>query len=120
MGGGRKDASHCGLATTELLEVMMRKISIPLILFLLLAVCVAQSSRTVTVAGCIESVNGEFHLLTSSRTYILKGHHDKVFGYNGKQVEIVGTIDAGGNSAPQGIPVVLHISKIKKVADFCQ
>lgn len=98
----------------------MRKLSIPLILFLLLAVCSAQSSHTVTVAGCIESVNGELHLLTPSHTYILKGHHDTVLGFNGKQVEITGTVDSGSNSAPQGVPVVLHISKIKKVADFCQ
>jgi hypothetical protein len=98
----------------------MRKISVALLTFLLLAQCIGQRpSRTVTVAGCVISVNGEFHLQTPSRTYILKGHHDTVLGYNGKQVEIVGTLDADSQS-PQGVPVVLHISKIKKVADFCE
>ena len=99
----------------------MRKISIAVLLFLLVAQCVGQgTSRKVTVAGCVISVNGEFHLQTPSRTFILKGHHDTVLGYNGKQVEIVGTVDAGTQSSPQGVPVVLHISKVKKLADFCQ
>jgi hypothetical protein len=99
----------------------MRKVSVALLTFLLVAQCIGQqSARTVTVAGCVISVNGEFHLQTPSRTFILKGHHDTVLGYNGKQVEIVGTLDAGSQSQPQGVPVVLHISKIKKVADFCQ
>ena len=97
----------------------MKKLSIPL-LVVLLTVCVAQSSRTVTVAGCIESVNGEFLLMTPSRNYVLKGHHDAVLGYSGKQVEIRGTVASGSASAPQGTPVVLQISKIKKLADFCQ
>jgi hypothetical protein len=99
---------------------MMRKISIAMLTFFLLAQCIGQTSRTVTVAGCVVSVNGEFQLQTPGRTFILKGRHDTVLGYSGKQVEIVGTVDAGGKSSPQGVPVVLHISKIKKVADFCQ
>ncbi len=100
---------------------MMRKLSIALLMFVLLAQCFGQpSGRTVTVAGCVVSVNGEFHLQTPSRTFILKGHHDTVLGYNGKQVEIVGTVDGGSQSQPQGVPVVLHISKIKKIADFCE
>lgn len=98
----------------------MRKALVPLVVLLLLAVCVAQASHTVKVAGCIESVNGELHLLTPSHTYILKGHHDTLLGYNGKQVEVQGMVDAGSSSAPQGAPVVLHVSQIKKLADFCQ
>jgi hypothetical protein len=120
MGGGRENAFQRGLNPMQLPEVILRKASIPLIVLLMLAVSVAQSSHTVTVAGCIESVNGELHLMTPSRTYILKGHHDTALGYNGKQVEVQGTIDSGSNSAPQGMPVVLHITKIKKVAEFCQ
>lgn len=99
---------------------MTRNISIALLTFALLAQCVGQTSRAVKVAGCVVSVNGEFQLQTPSRTFILKGHHDTVLGYSGKQVEIEGTLDAGSQSAVQGVPVVLHISKIKKLADFCQ
>jgi hypothetical protein len=99
----------------------MRKPSIILIVLLFVAQCVGQqSSHGITVSGCVMSVNGEFHLLTRGRTYILKGKHDTLFGYDGKQVEVVGTTDAGSASSPQGVPVVLHITKLKKVADFCQ
>ena len=97
----------------------MRKLSIALVLFLLLASASAQQSkRTVTVAGCVMSVNGELQLLTSNGTYILKGKHDTVLGYNGKQVEVVGTVD--GSAPAQGVPLVLHVTKVKKLADFCQ
>jgi hypothetical protein len=99
----------------------MRKGSIFLIALLLLAQCVGQqSNHSITVAGCVMNVNGEFHLLTRDRTYVLKGKHDTLFGYDGKQVEVMGTTDAGSASSPQGVPVVLHITKLKKVADFCQ
>jgi hypothetical protein len=98
----------------------MRKASIAFVVLLSLAPWIgAQSSHSVTVSGCVESVNGEFHLLTPSRTFVLKGHHDTVLGYNGKQVEITGTEDAPQSKA-QAVPIVLHITKIKKVADFCQ
>jgi hypothetical protein len=99
----------------------MRKASIFLIVMLLLVPCVGQqSNHKVTLAGCVMSVNGEFHLLTRDKTYILKGKHDTLLGYNGKQVEVIGTTDAGSAGSPQGVPVVLHITKLKKVADFCQ
>jgi hypothetical protein len=88
-------------------------------MLLLVAECIGQQSRhPVTVAGCIMNVNGEFRLLTASRTYVLKGKHDTLLGYNGKQVEVAGTVE--GPSQPQGVPVVLHISKLKKLADVCQ
>lgn len=99
----------------------MRKASIFLMAVLLVAQCVGQpSNHNVTVAGCVMNVNGEFHLLTRDRTYILKGKHDTLLGYNGKRVEVAGTTDASSASASQGVPVVLHITKLKKVADFCQ
>jgi hypothetical protein len=98
----------------------MRKASIAIIVLLLLAPWVgAQSSHSVTVAGCMLSANGSFRLLTKTHTYILKGHNDELFGYNGKLVQITGTEDAPQSKA-QDVPVVLHISKIKKIADFCQ
>ena len=99
----------------------MRKGSIFVIALLLLAQCVGQqSNHSVTVAGCVMNVNGEFHLLTRDKTYVLKGKHDTLLGYSGKQVEVVGTTDAASASSPQGVPVVLHITRLKKVADFCQ
>ena len=99
----------------------MRKASIFLIVLLLLAECVGQAPKhSITLAGCVMSVNGEFHLLTRDKTYILKGKHDTLLGYSGKQVEVTGTTDSGTASSPQGVPVVLHITKLKKVADFCQ
>ena len=39
------------------------------------------------------------------------------FSYNGKLVEVTGTVDAA-NKSP-GIPVVLHVTHLKKLADFC-
>ena len=99
----------------------MRKASIVLLVLLLLVPCVSQDSKhSVTLAGCVMSVNGEFHLLTHDKTYILKGKHDTLLGYTGKQVEVVGTTDSGSASSPQGVAVVLHVVKLKKVADFCQ
>jgi hypothetical protein len=99
----------------------MRKASIFLIVLFLLLQCVGQqSNHSVTLAGCVMSVNGEFHLLTRDRTYILKGKHDTLLGYSGKQVEVTGTTDSGNASSPQGVPVVLHVTRVKKVADFCQ
>lgn len=98
----------------------MRKASIALVVLLLLAPWVgAQSSHSVTVSGCVLSANGSFRLLTKTHTYILKGHNDELFGYNGKLVQITGTEDAPQSKA-QDVPVVLHVSKIKKIADFCQ
>lgn len=99
----------------------MRKAAIFLAALLLLAPCVGQTSNhSITVAGCVMNVNGEFHLLTRDKTYVLKGKHDTLLGYSGKQVEVVGTTNAGGASAKQGVPVTLHITRLKKVADFCQ
>ena len=99
----------------------MRKGPIFLIALLLLAQCVGQqSNHSITVAGCVMNVNGEFRLLTRDRTYVLKGKHDTLLGYSGKQVEVMGTTDTGSASSPQGVPVALHVTKLKKVADFCQ
>jgi hypothetical protein len=35
-------------------------------------------------------------------------------------VEVTGTVDAQSKSPSPGIPVVLHISSVKKLADACQ
>ena len=98
----------------------MRKASIALAGLLLLVLCsFAQTTHTVTVAGCVLNANGSFRLLTKTHTYILKGHKSELFGYNGKLVEITGTEETASSSAP-GVPIVLHISKLKKLADYCQ
>jgi hypothetical protein len=97
----------------------MRKAPIALIALLLFAPGAVAQSNHVTIAGCILNANGTFRLMTRTHTYILKGHKSELFGYNGKMVEITGTEDTPQSTA-QGVPIVLHISKIKKLADFCQ
>jgi hypothetical protein len=102
-------------------KAAMRKISIVLIAVLLAAVCGAQQtgSATVKVAGCVTSINGTFQLIThDGKTYVLKGDHDSLLSYGDKLVEVTGTISA--EKAPQGAPTVLHVKKLKKLADFCQ
>ncbi|MGA7462144.1 MAG: hypothetical protein WBW69_18075 [Candidatus Korobacteraceae bacterium] len=81
------------------------------------AVCAAQQTGSaVKVTGCVISVNGSFQLTThEGKTYVLKGDHDTLLGYGNMVVQITGTISA----APQGTPTVLHVTKIKKLADFC-
>lgn len=97
----------------------MRKALIALIVLLSLVPWAGAQTNHVTVAGCVLNANGSFRLMTKSHTYILKGHQNALFGFNGKMVEITGTEDAPQSTA-QGVPIVLHISKIKKIADFCQ
>ena len=97
----------------------MRKASIVLVVALFVAECFGQPAghTTVTVSGCVMNMNGTFRLLTPDQTYVLKGHHSALFSYNGKLVEVTGTVEAG-NQSP-GIPVVLHVTHLKKLADFC-
>ena len=97
----------------------MRKAAIALIVLLSLMPCAVGETNHVTVAGCVLNANGSFRLMTKTHTYILKGHQNALFGFNGKMVEITGTEDAPQSTA-QGVPTILHISKIKKLADFCQ
>lgn len=76
-----------------------------------------------TIEGCIVSINGAFMLGTpNGERYILKGDHDTLFSYNGKQVRITGTVKkaASGSSSSQGEPRMLKVSDIKKVYDTCQ
>lgn len=97
----------------------MRKASIALMALLFLVPGAGAQTNHVTIAGCVLNANGTFRLMTRTHTYILKGHKSELFGFNGKMVEITGTEDAPVSTA-QGVPIVLHISKIKKLADFCQ
>jgi hypothetical protein len=101
----------------------MRKTSIVLVAVLLTAVCVSQQtgSATVKVTGCLISLNGSFQLTTDAgKTYILKGDHDTLLGYGNMLVQVTGKISAADKSAPQGAPTVLHVTKIKKLAEFCR
>jgi len=97
----------------------MRKASLILIMLVLLAECLAQPAdhTPITVAGCVMNVNGTFKLLTRDQTYILKGHHNELFSYGGKLIEVTGTVSSDASSHPG--PVVLHVTKLKKLADTC-
>jgi len=98
----------------------MRRASIALTMVLLLAPSFGQQNgNTVTVAGCVLNANGNFRLHTTTQNYILKGHRNELFSYNGKLIEVSGTTETPQSSA-QGVPIVLHITKIKKLADYCQ
>jgi hypothetical protein len=97
----------------------MRKASIALLVLSFFVPLAGAQTSHVTIAGCVLNANGTFRLMTRTHTYILKGHKSELFGFNGKMVEIIGTEDAPQSTA-QGVPIVLHISKIKKLADFCQ
>jgi len=92
--------------------------------WLSLTACAApsDSNQPKTVEGCVISINGAFTLGTpNGERYILKGDHDTLFSYNGKQVRITGTVkkSSSGSSSP-GETRTLKVSGIKKVYDTCQ
>jgi len=98
----------------------MRAALIVFIVALSLAPCFGEQAdhQPITVSGCMMSMNGTFRLMTPGQTYVLKGHQSSLFSYNGKLIEVTGTVDANAKPAP-GIPIVLHITKIHKLADTC-
>ena len=81
-----------------------------------------ENKQPQTIEGCIVSINGAFTLGTpNGERYILKGDHDTLFSYNGKQVRITGTVKkASSGSSSQGEPRTLKVSDVKKVYDTCQ
>ena len=82
----------------------------------------SESNQPKTIEGCVLSINGAFTLGTpNGERYILKGDHDTLFSYNGKQVRITGTVkkSSGGSSSP-GETRTLKVSDVKKVYDTCQ
>jgi hypothetical protein len=94
-----------------------------LLLSLTVLVSPSESKPPQTIEGCVMSINGSFTLGTpNGERYILKGDHDTLFSYNGKQVRITGTVKkpSGGSSSLQGEPRTLKVSDIKKVYDTCQ
>jgi hypothetical protein len=99
----------------------MRKACVVLFVILVLAQCFGQQAghTPITVSGCLMSMNGRFKLLTPSQTYVLKGHQNSLFSYNGMLLEVTGTVETASKPPSPGIPVVLHISSVKKLADTC-
>ena len=100
----------------------MRKACLVLLMFMLALPSLGQqaTSSKIKVVGCVEAVNGQFQLITRDGNFVLKGDHNTLFGYNGMLVQVTGKLDAAAKSQPEGVPVVLHVTKLKKVADFCQ
>src|SRR5664279_5808698 len=82
----------------------------------------SDSQQPKTIEGCVASINGAFMLGTpNGERYILKGDHDTLFSYNGKQVRIPGAVKKSPNGSSQaGEPRTLKVSDIKKVYDTCQ
>jgi hypothetical protein len=98
----------------------MRKACVVLVLVVLVAQCFPQQTghEAVTISGCLMNTNGRFKLLTQGQTYVLKGHQNELFSYNGTLVEVTGTVEAAKSHTP-GMPMILHISSVKKLADTC-
>ncbi len=83
----------------------------------------SESKQPKAIEGCVTSINGTFVLGTpNGERYILKGDHDTLFSYNGKQVQITGTLKKppDGSTSSQGAPRTLKVSDIKKLYDTCQ
>ena len=49
---------------------------------------------------------------------MLKGHQDELFSYDSMLVEVTGTVETAKPHS-SGMPMLLHITKIKKLADTC-
>jgi hypothetical protein len=74
-----------------------------------------------TISGCLMSLNGSFTLLTATgERFILKGDHDTLFTYNGKQVKVIGTPKSNKKNASPPKPSEFQVSSVKKLADVCQ
>ena len=71
-----------------------------------------------TLTGCLISINGSFTLQTANgERYLLKGDHDKLLSYNGKQVQVTGTPETTGKAAAL---YEFQVTSVKKIADACQ
>lgn len=99
----------------------MRTVAIGVLLLSVSTIGFGQQSNSsqTTISGCLMSINGTFTLLTpKGERFLLKGDHDTLFSYNGKQVQVKGTLKSTKKTAAK--PATFAISDIKKVADFCQ
>ena len=98
----------------------MRKACVVLMLVLFVTQCFGQQTghETVTISGCLMNTNGRFKLITQGQTYVLKGHQNELFSYNGMLVEVRGTVEAAKSYSP-GMPMILHVTSVKKLAETC-
>jgi hypothetical protein len=80
--------------------------------------CGGRYAQTVTISGCLMNTNGRFKLITQGQTYVLKGHQNELFSYNGMLVEVRGTVEAAKSHSP-GMPMILHVTSVKKLAETC-
>lgn len=99
----------------------MRSIWVVFLLLLVSASAFAQQSgsTSTTLSGCMLSLNGTFSLTTSNGIrYVLKGDHDTLLSYNGKQVQVTGTMKATKKTSSK--PPTFNVTSVKKLADFCQ
>jgi len=101
-------------------ELFMRIVTLALLIAVSIPAVAQQSSTSPTIlSGCMLSLNGTFSLTTSNGVrYVLKGDHDTLLSYNGKQVEVKGTMKATKKTSSK--PPTFRVTDIKKVADFCQ
>jgi hypothetical protein len=96
------------------------------IVFLLLCLsgtglCQQSNGNPTTISGCLMSLNGAFTLLTpKGERFVLKGDHDTLFSYNGKQVKITGTPKSTNKNSGAPKPGEFRVSDVKKIADTCQ
>lgn len=98
----------------------MRTAQTLLLLLLISTTSSAQppSGPPTTITGCLMSMNGAFALTTANGDrYILKGAHDRLFSYNGAQVQVTGTPKATKKGAAKH---EFQVTDIKKIADVCQ
>jgi len=101
----------------------MRAIVITFVLLFVSAFGLAQQSSagSTTISGCLMSLNGAFTLLTpKGERFILKGDHDTLLSYNGKQVKITGTPKSINKNSGTPKPGEFRVSEVKKIADVCQ
>lgn len=70
------------------------------LLSLTVLVSPSESKSPQTIEGCVMSVNHTFTLGTpNGERYIVKGDHDTLFSYNGKQVQITGTVKKSSSNS---------------------
>ena len=76
------------------------------------------SGGPTTLTGCLMSINGSFTLQTANgERYILKGDHDTLLSYNGKQIQVTGTPATSKKASARH---EFQVTSVKKIADFCQ
>jgi hypothetical protein len=101
----------------------MRATAIALLFLYISAASFGQQSSgsQTTISGCLMSMNGSFTLLTpKGERFILKGDHDTLFSYNGKQVKVTGTPKSTNKTSGAPKPGEFRVSDVKKIADVCQ